>query len=64
MNVTLFKVISGEFHPLATNHPVLSSSSTYATSFARPSAGTCKIKAVFPGDSDHLGSLASHTFSC
>ena len=64
MNVTLFRETSGVFHALATKHPVLSASSTYATRFARPSPGTCKVMAAFPGDSDHLGSLASRTFSC
>jgi PKD repeat protein len=64
MTVTLFRQTSGTFHALATNHPVLSASSTYTTAFARPSAGTCKITASFPGDADHLGSRASQTFSC
>jgi PKD repeat protein len=64
MNVTLYRQMGGVFQSVATKHPVLSSSSSYSTAFARPSPGTCRIRAVFPGDSDHLGSLAAKDFSC
>ena len=64
MNVTLYRETGGAFQALATKHPVLNSLSTYSIGFARPNPGTCRIRAVFPGDSDHLGSLAAKNFSC
>ena len=64
INVTLYRETGGVFQSLATKHPVLSSSSTYSTAFARPNPGTCRIRAVFPGDADHLGSVAAKNFSC
>ncbi|MGH3033190.1 MAG: hypothetical protein ACRDON_01360 [Gaiellaceae bacterium] len=62
--VTLYRKRDGHFRALAVKRPTLSSTSRFATSFARPRPGTCKVTARFPGDVDHAPSAASKTFRC
>jgi hypothetical protein len=46
-------------------NPVLSTTSTYKASFARPAAGSCRAIAKFPGDADHkTSSKTSGLFNC
>jgi hypothetical protein len=52
------------FVKIGTKRPELTSVSAYSVSFGRPSSGTCKLTARFPGDSDHLSSAISKTFRC
>lgn len=62
--VTLARKSSGRFHTLATHRPTLTSTSSYATSFARPNPGTCRLTTRYPGDATHLASTRSKTFAC
>ena len=62
--VTLSRKSGGRFHVLATHRPTLSSTSHYATSFARPNPGTCRLTARYPGDSTHLASQRTRSFAC
>lgn len=64
VTVALFRKRNGVFVKLAVKRPVLSSTSTYATSFKRPRSGKCKVRATFGGDADHLASQKSVTFRC
>jgi hypothetical protein len=62
--VQLAKKNSGRFQPIATHRPQLDVRSRYATSFARPTAGSCKLTAIYSGDTNHLASRAAKTFNC
>jgi hypothetical protein len=62
--VTLARKSSGSFHVLATHKPTLTSTSTYATSFARPHPGTCRLVTRYPGDATHLASMRTRVFAC
>lgn len=62
--VTLSRKSSGHFRVLATHRPTLTSTSTYATSFARPHPGTCRLRTRYAGDATHLASTRSRTFNC
>jgi hypothetical protein len=64
VTVSLYKKRDGVFRLLATKRPTLSPSSAYAASFERPGRGTCRVRTVFPGDSDHLASSRAVKFSC
>jgi hypothetical protein len=64
VSVSLYRKRNGVFVRLSTKSAVLSFSSAYSTSFARPRPGTCKVTSRFPGDTDHLASSKSVTFSC
>jgi hypothetical protein len=64
VSVSLYRKRDGVFVRLSTKSAVLSFASSYSTSFARPSPGTCKVTSRFPGDTDHLASSKSVTFSC
>ncbi|HEV8055600.1 MAG TPA: hypothetical protein VGP51_03850 [Nocardioidaceae bacterium] len=64
MTVTLFKKVGTSFQKVRATSPVLGAFGTYATSFAAPSAATCKVVARFGGDADHLASQKAVTFSC
>lgn len=63
VTVTLLKKKSGSFVRLAVKRPLLSSASHYSAWFTRPSGRTCRIVARF-ADADHVGSVASRTFTC
>jgi hypothetical protein len=62
--VTLLKKRGGDFAVLARQAPLLDAASTYRTSFARSSGGTCKVVARYPGDVSHLASETTQQFSC
>jgi hypothetical protein len=64
MDVTLTKKRNGVFRLLATHHPTLSATSHYSTRFVRPTAGMCRIIALYPGDAGHLASQKAKTFAC
>jgi hypothetical protein len=64
MKVTLFRKQSGSFAKITTKTPTIGTSGGFATTFARPAAGTCKVVAAFPGDSDHKPSSDSVVFPC
>jgi len=64
VTVRLFKKRDGSFVRLDTKHPTLNDSSRYATRFARPSSGRCKVVTTFQGDFEHTSSSAAKTFSC
>lgn len=64
VTVQLAKKHSSRFQPIATHRPQLNVHSRYATSFARPTAGSCKLTATYPGDTSHLASRATKTFNC
>ncbi|TMK96690.1 MAG: hypothetical protein E6G40_10470, partial [Actinobacteria bacterium] len=74
MTVKLYRYSNSKWVWLATRRPYLSGSSDlnldgfsdsrYAISFRRPRAGTCKVVAVFPVDSDHRTSKAAKKISC
>ncbi|HYN35955.1 MAG TPA: hypothetical protein VEV82_03170 [Actinomycetota bacterium] len=61
--VRLLKEKNGAFVELDRKHPLLTSSSHYRASFARPSTGVCKITTRF-SHADHVGSSAGRRFSC
>lgn len=61
--VKLFKLKDGKFVPVDTNKPTLDGSG-YSTSFSRPNAARCRVKARFPGDDDHASSQKAKTFDC
>jgi hypothetical protein len=62
--VTLAKKRNGAFVRLALKRPLIGSAGGYATSFARPRPGTCRITSRFPGDADHLASRKAVVFRC
>jgi hypothetical protein len=64
VTVTLYKKKNGLWAKLAVKRPTLSGASAYATAFARPSAGACRVRSVFPGDADHLASSRTVNFRC
>jgi hypothetical protein len=64
MDVTLFRKQGGVFDDVATKDPKVAANGSFATSFARPAGGTCKVTASFPGDDDHKPSSDSVTFNC
>ena len=64
VRVRLQRKRDGVFRTVETNTPALSDTSRYTTRFDRPAAGRCRVRATFPGDSDHLGSRASKAFDC
>jgi len=70
MTVTLFKKRNGRFVRVGKKTPSLQQASEYdeesvfTVSFKRPSAETCRVRASFGGDGDHLPSRARKTFSC
>ena len=64
MRVTLYRQVGTTFETVATNNPVLGRYGTYTTSFAIPTADTCKIVARFAGDADSLASQKAKTFIC
>ena len=54
----------GAFRVVATHHPRLTSSSSYRTSFSRPSAAMCRLTATYPGDPARVASRVVRTFPC
>jgi hypothetical protein len=64
VSVSLYRKRGGVFVKLRTKSPTLSAASAYATSFGRPAAGACKVRAVFPGDADYLASSRTVKFRC
>lgn len=74
MIVRLYRYSQGKWVWLMTRRPYLYGSSDlnldgfsdsrYRTSFLRPRAGTCKVVAIFRGDSDHRSSRISKKISC
>jgi hypothetical protein len=64
VSVTLYKKKSGVWTKLRTKSPTLSATSAYSTYFGRPSAGACRVRAVFGGDADHLASSKTVDFRC
>jgi hypothetical protein len=64
VSVTLYRKRSGVFRAVATKFPVLSTASSYATRFARPRYGACKVTARFAGDADHYASSKAVKFRC
>jgi hypothetical protein len=74
MTVKLYRYQKGKWVRLRTKSPRLKGSSdldldgfldsTFGTSYARPSAGSCKVVATFPADSDHRTSKATKKISC
>ncbi len=74
MIVRLYRYSNGKWVWLVTRRPYLFGStdlnldgfpdSRFRTSFLRPRAGTCKVVAIFPADSDHRRSTASKKISC
>ena len=64
VRVTLARKRNGSFVKIAAKSPKLTTTSSYATSFKRPRAGTCRITARFPGDADHYPSTKKVKFSC
>jgi hypothetical protein len=64
VSVTLFRKRDGVFRRIARKTPTLTATSAYATSFARPRPGACKVKAVFAGDADHFASGKTVKFRC
>jgi virginiamycin B lyase len=64
MTVKLARKSGRRFRTLRINHPRLDSQSSYSTSFKRPSGGTCKATAKFPGDAVHKPSSKSTRFGC
>lgn len=64
MKVTLYRKRDGSFHAVKTKRPALSDAGSYRTSFDRPKPGTCKITAVYPGDSKYRASSVSQKFQC
>jgi Tol biopolymer transport system component len=73
LTATLSKKRGGSFHRLATARPKLGKAvdrgdgtfvSRYGTTFARPSAGTCRVKVRFAGDADHEPARWRRIFSC
>jgi hypothetical protein len=64
VTVTLYRKRSGVFRRVSVKRPLLSSLSRYATSFGRPSPGSCKVTARFGGDADHLPSAKTVFFRC
>ena len=74
MIVRLYRYSGGKWVWLITRRPYLYGSSDlnldgfpdsrYGTSFRRPRAGTCKVVAIFPADSDHRSSRIAKKISC
>jgi hypothetical protein len=64
VEVTLLRKTGGGFHILASRTLTLTATSHFSTRFARPARGTCRIRARFPGDHDHLASQLARTFAC
>ena len=64
VTVTLQRKRGARYVRIAMKRPTLTRASRYATSFARPSRGSCRIVVRFPGDGDHLASSATRTFRC
>jgi hypothetical protein len=64
VTVTLYKKKNGVWVKLRTKAPTLTASSAYSTRFGRPSAGACKVRAIFGGDADHLASSKTVGFRC
>ena len=62
--VTLYRKRSGVYRAIATKRPVLTSLSRYATSFARPRPGYCRVTARFAGDTTHKASAKTVNFRC
>ena len=74
MRVILKKRRDGRFRTIDVKRPLLGDAldrdgdgvfeSNYRTVFKRPRRGVCLLKAVFPGDEDHLKSVARGRFRC
>jgi hypothetical protein len=60
----LARKASGIFTTVSTRRPALTSLSRFASSFARPHTGTCRVRVRYPGDATHLASLSQRIFSC
>lgn len=65
MKIVLYrKNAKKKFVKVDASSPKLNQKSAYSTRFARPNAGNCKIKAVYPGDGRRLPSRTSSKFNC
>jgi serralysin len=74
MTVKLYRYRNGKWVWLRTRRPSLKGSSdvdldgfhdsSFSTSYLRPSPGSCKVVAIFPGDSDHRSSKKSKKINC
>ena len=62
--VSLARKVGGTFTTLSTRRPALSSLSRFASTMARPMAGTCRVRVRYAGDATHLAALSQHIFSC
>ena len=62
--VLLDRLVGDAFDNQRNRNVTLDGTSRYATSFGRLPAGTCRIRVVFAGDNDHLGSRAAKEFAC
>jgi hypothetical protein len=64
VTVSLYRKRDGAFSRIARKTPTIGSDGGFATSFARPSPGSCKVVARFRGDSNHLASSDAVAFRC
>jgi Tol biopolymer transport system component len=64
VTVVLSRKVNGVFKKVASTTPTITASSTFATSFARPKPGTCRIKASYAGDATHQASSKSKIVNC
>ena len=64
ITVTLYKKKDGRFRKVATKKPSSSAAGAYATSFARPDGGRCKLTAKYAGHIDHKPATRSIQFRC
>jgi hypothetical protein len=64
VSVTLLRKRNGAFRTLAVKRPTIGSAGGYATSFARPRPGYCRVVSRFGGDADHLPSKKTVAFRC
>ena len=64
VRLSLDRKQGGTFRTLATKAVTLDGASTYASTFTRPAAGTCRLRTTYAGDASYLGSRGTKTFSC
>lgn len=62
--VTLLRKQDGRFRTLAVKRPRQSAAGRYRSSFGRPNAGDCKIRARYPGNAATQQSRAVKRFAC
>ena len=62
--VRFFRKQGGSFRLVGRKTPTLNASSSYSTSFARPTVATCRVMVTYGGDLHHLPSNQTRTFGC